>query len=464
MKNVPRLLRRFIGILMLSSVLLLLINFGAFALIIIKHSPNISVSPYNIAEETGKALRTFESEYILPEEISHKLEANNAWAFLIDKDTLQVVWETENVPDNTPDAYTLSDIPDLTIGYLDGYPTYMGKAENGIVVLGFPKDSFWKHTRPSWDYHFIANLPYTILKILIINTAIILMIYIIANVKFLKPVKPIINGIQDLSAGKPVHIHEKGLLSEISANINRTSEILQKQQIQLKRKEKARANWIAGVSHDIRTPLSMIMGYAGQLDNSKNLSETEHKKAAVIIRQSNRIKNLINDLNLASKLEYDMQPLVRTQENAISIVRQAVVDFMNMSVDTNYPIEWKTSSNLSACYINIDKNLLKRAIANLIQNSINHNENGCIIYASVDDDENGNCIICIEDNGVGASDELIAQLNNAPHYMVCDTNTTEQRHGLGLLIVKQIINVHNGKVLIDHSKYGGFKVILIIPK
>lgn len=48
--------------------------------------------------------------------------------------------------------------------------------------------------------------------------------------------------------------------------------------------------------------------------------------------------------------------------------------------------------------------------------------------------------------------------------MQCDTNTTEQRHGLGLLIVKQIINGHNGKVLIGHSEYGGFKVVLFIPK
>ena len=72
--------------------------------------------------------------------------------------------------------------------------------------------------------------------------------------------------------------------------------------------------------------------------------------------------------------------------------------------------------------------------------------------------------LIIEDSGIGASDEQISSLNNTPHYMVCDTDTTEQRHGLGLLIVKQIINGHNGKVVIDHSEYGGFKVILIIPK
>ena len=93
---------------------------------------------------------------------------------------------------------------------------------------------------------------------------------------------------------------------------------------------------------------------------------------------------------------------------------------------------------------------------------MNHNENGCTIYVSVTTNQT-NCIICIEDNGVGACDEQLEKLNNMPHYMVCDTNTTQQQHGLGLLIVKQIIDGHNGKTQIDHSKYGGFKVALILP-
>lgn len=91
-----------------------------------------------------------------------------------------------------------------------------------------------------------------------------------------------------MSDGSPVCIKEKGMLSELAEKINKTSEILQMQAEQLRKKETARANWIAGVSHDARTPLSMIMGYAGQLENSKNLSEIERKKATVIVKQSSR--------------------------------------------------------------------------------------------------------------------------------------------------------------------------------
>ena len=463
MKSVPKLIRRFVGILLLSSIFILVINFVVFAVFMVKLSPNAANSPYNIAVETGKALKSVDNAYVLSEEMSVKLKANDVWAILIDNDTLQVAWQTENVPNSVPNVYTLSDIADLATGYIGGYPTYTGENENGIVVLGFPKDSFWKHTRASWDYSLIANSPQTALKVLILNIALVLVIYLIANMKLLKSVKPITKGIQDLSAGEPIHIPENGVLSEISANINHASDILQEQQYQLRKKETARANWIAGVSHDIRTPLSMVMGYAGQLEISHNLTQDEQKKAAAIVKQSGRMKNLINDLNLASKLEYDMQPLMKKQENAVAIVRQVVVDFMNMDIEDKFPIEWKTDDELSACSIDADRDLLKRAIANLIQNSMNHNEKGCAIYVSVTTD-NDNCIICVEDSGVGASDEQIGKLNNAPHYMVCDTNTTEQRHGLGLLIVKQIIDGHNGKVLIEHSEYGGFKVMIMIPK
>lgn len=463
MKSVPKLIRRFVGILLLSSVLIVMINFLALAVLMASQAPDKAASPYNIAAEAGKALQVSEhGNYVLSESMSAKLEDCGAWAIFIDNATLQVAWKTDNVPATVPNDYTLSDIANLSVGYLDGYPTYTGENEHGIVVLGFPKDSFWKHTRASWNYSLIANSPQIVLIVLFVNVVLILAIYIIANIKLLKSVKPITKGIQDLSAGERVHIPEKGVLSEISVNINRTSDILQKQQEQLRKKETARANWIAGVSHDIRTPLSMVMGYAGQLESSDNLTEAEQKKAAVIVKQSKRMKNLINDLNLASKLEYDMQPLMKKQENAVAVVRQVVVDFMNMDIEDRFPIEWKTGGNLSTCSIDADKDLLKRAISNLIQNCINHNENGCTIYVSVATD-NGNCIICVEDNGIGASDEQIEKLGHAPHYMVCDTNTTEQRHGLGLLIVKQIIDGHGGTITIDHGEYGGFRVTLTIP-
>ena len=106
--------------------------------------------------------------------------------------------------------------------------------------------------------------------------------------------------------------------------------------------------------------------------------------------------------------------------------------------------------------------MIKRAVSNLIQNSINHNADGCTIYVTIKEC-NKKCNIIVSDNGIGATDKQINKLNNSPHYMVCDENTSEQCHGLGLLIVKQIAAAHQGTIEIRHSEYGGFEVKICLP-
>lgn len=462
MKSVPKLIRRFVGILLFSSILLITLNIVLLVTFTLNQMPN--GQPWKTAEEVVATLhQTDDGNYVLTDEMALELKEADVWGIFIDNNTKQVVWKTDNLPDTVPTTYTLSDIASLTRGYIDGYPTFTGEAENGLVVLGYPKESFWKHMWSSWDYQLIANLPKTVLTVLIINVIVIFIIYATANTKLLKSVKPITKGIQDLSVGKPVQMKESGLLSEISANINHTSDILQSQNYQLRKKETARANWIAGVSHDIRTPLSMVMGYAGQLKDDENLTDEERQKAEVIVKQSRRMQNLINDLNLASKLEYNMQPINLAKQNLIAIVRQVVVDFINMDIADKYPIEWQTEESLAVCPVNADKDLLKRAVSNLIQNSINHNEQGCKIYIAVQADDD-DCTVIVSDDGVGATDELIEKLNKTPHYMLCDENTTEQRHGLGLLIVKQIVSAHGGTTVITNNSYEGFTVKFMLPK
>ncbi|MCM1257962.1 MAG: HAMP domain-containing histidine kinase [Roseburia sp.] len=460
MKSIPKLIRRFLGILMISFILIFILNI--VLLVVSTIDRTASGGPYTLANEIGAALKKNEEGYELDQTSLETLEKENIWAICIDDATHQVVWRTKNTPDTIPQSYSLSDISNLTMGYIQDCATYAGAADGGLVVLGYPPYRYWKHLWPTWDWTFIANLPKTVLFGITANIMLILLIYVIANSGLLRAVKPIVTGIQALPTGEYFHVKENGLLSELAMNINQTSDILLSQRHQLRKKETARANWIAGVSHDIRTPLSMAMGYASQLMEDASLSDGQRQKAASIVKQSQRIKNLINDLNLASKLEYNMQPINTARQNMAAIVRQAAADFINMGFPDKYQIEWITDETFTHCPVNADKDLIKRAVSNLIQNSISHNEAGCNIYVSLRQSEK-ECIICVEDNGVGVSDKQIESLNNTPHYMVCDTNTTEQRHGLGLLIVKQIALSHGGCVRIKRSIYGGLGVEIVVP-
>ena len=460
MKSIPKLIRRFVLILLLSIFLFLVLNMGFLIAYTMGHSAN--GSPWTAAQDAAEAMAVTEEGYTLPEEMQEELESKNIWAVYIDNTTLKALWHSDNLPDTVPLEYTASEIASLTRGYIDDCPAFTGTGEEGLMILGYPQKSFWKHMYPSWDYQMIESAPMTVLMVLGGNVLLVLLIYIGANSGLLRSVRPIVEGIRKLPEGEPVSIKEKGILSELAFHLNKTSEMLQSQKYQLRKKDAARANWIAGVSHDIRTPLSMVMGYAAQLGTSEYLREEDRKKASAIVRQSRRMKNLINDLNLASKMEYNMQPIAREEINAVALVRQIAVDFINMDVDGRYPIEWETDEELIVCRICADKELIKRAVSNLIQNSMNHNEDGCTVHVAVEE-INGYCVISVEDDGTGASEEEIEKLNHAPHYMVCDTNTREQRHGLGLLIVKQIAESHGGKAEITRSGYGGFGVKLMLP-
>ena len=432
-------------------IFLLLINLLAFGLVF-QDSMSEDYgenSPKRMLEEVSEAL----TQDGLPDNVLEKLENNHIWAMLLD-DNGNSIWAAFT-PKEIPAAYSLQDVALFSKGYLQDYPVFTWNTENGLLVLGYPKDSYAKITDNYYSVRSVQRMPAYFFGTLLLDLLLLFLAYYFSKQKILKNTGPIVAAVETLSDGTPAHLSVNGELSAITESINKTSEILSRQ-------NDARANWISGVSHDIRTPLSMIMGYAEQLQSDTHLTDTERKMTAIIIKHSERIRNLVSDLNLASKLEYNMQPISVKQENAVAIVRQAAVDFINTDIYDKYPIEWLTDEELSACLIHADRDLLKRAISNLIQNCINHNENGCTIYVSVSIEQN-NCVIRVEDNGIGASDEQIEKLNTAPHYMVCDTNTTEQRHGLGLLIVKQIVDSHNGTTYIEHSTFGGFAVKLKLP-
>lgn len=460
MKNLLRLIRRFAGLLMLSVLLLLAVNVVVLWKFTEKSMTN--GAPYTMAAEAARALRREADGYAMDTEIEKELESQDIWAVFVEEESREVVWETENVPADIPHSYTLSEVSWLTRGYLNDYPTYTGEREDGLLILGYPKDSFWKHMYPSYDYDSIISLPRTALAVLAVNVAVLFFIYLAANRKMMASLGPLAEGIQRLPRGEPVHVQPRGLLGELAESVNTTSEVLETQRRQLRRKEKARGEWIAGVSHDIRTPLTMIIGYADQLQENPALSEKERKKAGAILHQGQRIRDLVSDLNLVSRLEYQMQPLKKKEEYLVPAVRQAVADFLNLDVEGRYPLEWNAPEEASGWRAEIDAPLIQRAVGNLLQNVRNHNEEGCAVRVSLLR-ESMSLVIRVEDGGKGMSPEETEALEKTPHYMQAEEADGTLRHGLGLLTVRQTARAHGGELRLGKSSLGGFRADILLP-
>ena len=259
--------------------------------------------------------------------------------------------------------------------------------------------------------------------------------------------------IKTLSTGKPVDLSIRGELSEIADSVNQASQVLSRQ-------NQARANWISGVSHDIRTPLSMIMGYAQRIAGDHGASGNIQKEAEIIRAQSAKIKDLVQDLNLVSQLEYEMQPLHKEPVRLSKLLRSYATDLLNAGIGEKHSIEVEISPEAETAVIDCDARLISRAIGNLVQNSINHNPQGCDIFLSLDCSSEDSSIT-VADNGAGMSAEKLRELEEKPHYMESTDERLDLRHGLGLLLVRQIVEAHGGNIEIRNLLQHGCEFCLI---
>lgn len=430
------------------ALVLLLINILAFALTFggIVFREYGSASPANMLEAVAADL----SASGISEERLQELNRNQIWAMLLDASG-HCIWEA-SLPEEIPTQYTIQDVAVFSKGYLQDYPVFVRNTDNGLLVLGYPKDSFMKLTGNYFPIRAIRIFPLFITGILAIDIVLLFLVYYLSKRKIAKNTEPIMASIKTLSTGKPVDLSIQGELSEIADSVNQASQVLSRQ-------NQARANWISGVSHDIRTPLSMIMGYAQRIAGDHEASGNIQQEAEIIRAQSAKIKDLVQDLNLVSQLEYEMQPLHKEPVRLSKLLRSYAADLLNAGISEKHSVEVEISSKAETAVIDCDARLISRAIGNLVQNSINHNPQGCDIFLSLDCSSEKVSII-VADNGVGMSAEKLRELEEKPHYMESTDERLDLRHGLGLLLVKQIVEAHGGVMKIESVPQSGYKTIL----
>ncbi|HEF0302184.1 TPA: HAMP domain-containing histidine kinase [Clostridioides difficile] len=465
MDSVKYILKRFIGSSILISLLFIILNIAGFLLF----SYMIFVSKYSVDLDTSDSrkiksnlimleenLILKDGKFILNDSSKEVLHKNKIWAMLINNNGDRV-WGFD-LPKEIPSHYTLTDVAKFSRFFLKDYPVYVWEYPNGILVTGYPKDKYTKFNL-TYTIKEIKQFPMLIICMFLVNAIVIFLIALFIGLKMVKSIKPIINGIKLISNGEPVILKEKGILSDISKSINTVSKELQMKDEKLRNKDEARSNWIAGISHDIRTPLSMIIGYAGELEESRNLSNKEQEQVSIICNQGVKIRELVNDLNLVSKLEYNMQVLNCDKIRVSTFLRELVSEFINDNLDNDFYIELDILNE--DIIVDADKKLLKRAISNLIQNSITHNQQGCNIKVISKSDLDF-CYIIVEDDGKGMSQEKINSLLKSQNGL-SEAYAKGQNHGLGILIVAGIINAHGGKLDITSIDGKGLKTILKLP-
>ena len=377
------------------------------------------------------------------------LQEHDAWAMLLNESGA-VVWE-QGLPEKLPRSYTSAEVASFSRWYLQDYPVKVWSREDGaLMVVGFAPDTLVK-------YYFSMEKPSLLMflmgSIVVFVCNLLLMIFLmLRNTRRVeKAMSPILRGIQDLSRGNYQPLDEGGELAEINAGLNRAGDYLI-------RKDNTRAEWIRGVSHDIRTPLSMVLGYASELEDDETLPPEARQQAGMIRQQGERLKSLVEDLNLTTKLEYALQPIHRETVDLVEIGRQAVSEVLNSGLPGRFELEFSEEHPGRAARMEGDAALLRRMLDNLIRNSIVHNPQGCHISVVIGA-EAGRCTCTVADDGVGIDTARLEALNRA-----ADVSSTQGgEHGLGLKLVRQIVKAHDGTVRFRQAVPRGLAVSIVFP-
>ena len=223
----------------------------------------------------------------------------------------------------------------------------------------------------------------------------------------------------------------------------------------LSRRDNARTQWIAGVSHDVRTPLALILGWAEQLEQDALLPDSSRQKAAGIRTQCEKLRTLIDDLNLTSKLEYGAQPLRRKDLRAGPLFRQLVAQFCESPLAERCEITLEQEEPAEQTVLSVDEALLARLLENLMNNSVRHNPKPVNITVHTRRAGERFCLT-VADDGIGYPAAVLAALNaaepaeNAPHI-------------LGLYVVQQIAAAHGGRAVFGQNTPHGAKAVVYLP-
>ena len=236
---------------------------------------------------------------------------------------------------------------------------------------------------------------------------------------------------------------------------------------------KAKSNFLASTSHEIRTPMNAILGIndmiIGELANDKN-ADPEAKNAAQSVRRAgNYLLNLVNNILDISKIEAGKMDLYENDYHLCEMLRECegiVIHKIGSKKNIRFVLD--ADKNMHE-HLYGDVLRLKQALVNLLDNAVKYTQKGSItlkISEESEKNDKSDLIISfiVEDTGLGIKEEDIAKIFE-PFERV---NIVETRHipgaGLGLNLVKNIVDIMSGTIEF-HSKYGeGTKVIMKIPQ
>lgn len=347
-----------------------------------------------------------------------------------------------------------------------GYLIYQGLYSNNIEIVEqkgefqpyFSNNSYWSYDNTKGFANNIDPLPIrsqefsqpmlVFIVIMAIFTAIVLFIlyFLLLTKKISTHITQIGYGINELSKGNfdtRIELKDQDELTDIAKNLNTMASNI-KNIIEKERNiESTKNELITSVAHDLRTPLTSIIGYLDLVLNKSLDESTKMKYIEVAFNKSKRLEKLIGDLFSYTNLEFGEVYTSIVEVDIVKMLEQLMDEFYPSFIDNEIACDYKTSD--SSILIFADGNLLARAFANLIGNAIKYGNSGKNVIIRIQKNEK-EVSVSITNFGELIPKKELTNIFNKFYRVESSRNEGYGGTGLGLAIAKSIIELHKGSI------------------
>ena len=406
---------------------------------------------------------TYEGGELSIEQIGlDRLDEYGLWIQFLDESGQEIF--SYNKPVGYPEKYSASELLALSSSdYQNGYTVFVNSLEDSeescSYCIGFPYDigKYMLH----YNGDRVARLsPVARIIILAVLSALIIVV-LIYGFWLSRKLSGITKGIKNISLRTYQPLQENGMFGEIYSALNKMDRDIHRADQISQETETTRREWIANITHDLKTPLSPIKGYAELLtDSSDKEKQTVQEYGSIILKNINYTENLINDLKLTYQLDSGSIPYNPQKIRITRCVKEWVIDIVNDPVFSDRDIAFEC--NMPELYAHIDSALFRRAVTNLILNALTHNPAKTTVSVTLDTDKNDGILLSVRDNGNGLSESEQSKLFER-YYRGTNTKEKPEGSGLGLAIANQIVTLHGGEITVKSQLGIGTEFVIHVP-
>lgn len=252
------------------------------------------------------------------------------------------------------------------------------------------------------------------------------------------------------------------VFQDIFDALAKLSHTLQANKERQKDVERTREEWISGLSHDLKTPLSSIFGYATMLESEQyEWGRGEVSQFGRTIREkADYMNGLIEDLNLTYRLKNHALSMVKEPVPVVEAIRRITADLVNEPDAAGHDIGFEAREEKIVAMV--DPKWFSRIIINILTNAIRHTPKGTAVRVEVSLAAPDSFVVRIADNGPGMDEKTLANLFER-YYRGGHTEEDTSGTGLGMAIAKQLVIAHGGQIDVKSQPGKGTEVVMTFP-